>query len=255
MNSVAKRFDAEAQYWKENNATDIIAHERKMRLTYTISELKRKNPKTILEIGCGAGYNLQIIAKEFPKAKCVGVDISPEMIKLCKKNNKNKNSTFSVLNIDKKTLNKKFDAVILLGVIGYTPNVEHTLTQVQKHVSENGILIFTFGNSQSLFRNIRESLSRVLDTNILLQSTYNSTKKSLSKDTVSYNPSANNFKSYTQQRIEAILSNRTKKNHRNICFAVGFPIIWRLKNWLLEKLFAKRDPLKLAMTIWVSYQK
>lgn len=38
-------------------------------------------PQRILEIGCGTGSNLAALARAFPHAELVGVDISPEMLK------------------------------------------------------------------------------------------------------------------------------------------------------------------------------
>lgn len=40
----------------------------------------------ILEIGCGTGYNLKKLAKQFPNSQLLGVDVSIEMLKICQKN-------------------------------------------------------------------------------------------------------------------------------------------------------------------------
>lgn len=40
---------------------------------------------TILEVGCGTGYNLGRLAKRFPKAQLIGVDVSKEMLAKSKK--------------------------------------------------------------------------------------------------------------------------------------------------------------------------
>lgn len=42
----------------------------------------------ILEIGCGTGHNLALLAKAFPNAKLTGLDVSADMISLSKKNTK-----------------------------------------------------------------------------------------------------------------------------------------------------------------------
>ncbi len=42
-------------------------------------------PQRILEIGCGTGVNLAALARAFPNAELVGVDISPEMLKQAQK--------------------------------------------------------------------------------------------------------------------------------------------------------------------------
>lgn len=40
---------------------------------------------TILEVGCGTGFNLSLLAKRFPKATLIGLDVSEDMINLSKK--------------------------------------------------------------------------------------------------------------------------------------------------------------------------
>jgi ubiquinone/menaquinone biosynthesis C-methylase UbiE len=51
---------------------------------------------SITEVGCGPGYLLQIIAREFPENKLVGVDISEAMIERAKANFNSRGSSASV---------------------------------------------------------------------------------------------------------------------------------------------------------------
>ena len=39
----------------------------------------------ILEVGCGTGFNLNLLAKRFPNAQLIGVDVSHEMIEKSQK--------------------------------------------------------------------------------------------------------------------------------------------------------------------------
>ena len=46
-----------------------------------LRELKKYHPRgTIVDVGCGPGYLVVLIAGEFPDAQVIGVDISEEMI-------------------------------------------------------------------------------------------------------------------------------------------------------------------------------
>ena len=47
-----------------------------------IQNLKAVAPesRSILEVGCGTGYNLERLAKAFPKAKIIGMDVSAQML-------------------------------------------------------------------------------------------------------------------------------------------------------------------------------
>lgn len=52
-----------------------------------VGELKGHSPKgTIVDVGCGPGYLLAAIGKEFPGSPLVGVDISQEMVDTARRN-------------------------------------------------------------------------------------------------------------------------------------------------------------------------
>jgi S-adenosylmethionine-diacylgycerolhomoserine-N-methlytransferase len=51
----------------------------------TIANIKPKPGQTVLEVGCGTGRNLALIARMFPQAKLFGLDISQEMLAQTKK--------------------------------------------------------------------------------------------------------------------------------------------------------------------------
>ena len=53
---------------------DSLDHPHRTFLAETISKF---NPSIILEIGCNCGPNLYPLAKKFPNAKIIGIDISP----------------------------------------------------------------------------------------------------------------------------------------------------------------------------------
>jgi S-adenosylmethionine-diacylgycerolhomoserine-N-methlytransferase len=46
---------------------------------------------SILEVGCGTGFNLRRLAAHFPNAKLTGLDVSEDMLQIARKNLKNKN--------------------------------------------------------------------------------------------------------------------------------------------------------------------
>ena len=37
-------------------------------------------PQTLLEVGCGTGHNLRFLAKNHPRLRLIGVDVSPDML-------------------------------------------------------------------------------------------------------------------------------------------------------------------------------
>ena len=44
---------------------------------FLIEKISKFNPSSILEIGCNCGPNLHLLAKKFPDAKIIGIDINP----------------------------------------------------------------------------------------------------------------------------------------------------------------------------------
>lgn len=49
--------------------------------SFLVDAISKFDPSSILEIGCNCGPNLYLLAKRFPDAKIVGVDINPEAIR------------------------------------------------------------------------------------------------------------------------------------------------------------------------------
>ncbi|MBC7774957.1 MAG: class I SAM-dependent methyltransferase [Phycisphaerae bacterium] len=44
--------------------------------------LPKQSDQTILEVGCGTGHNLSTLANQYPNLHLMGVDISPDMLKV-----------------------------------------------------------------------------------------------------------------------------------------------------------------------------
>ncbi|NQE46622.1 Trans-aconitate 2-methyltransferase [ANME-1 cluster archaeon GoMg2] len=45
--------------------------------SFLIENISKFNPSSILEVGCNCGPNLYLLAKKFPDAKIIGIDINP----------------------------------------------------------------------------------------------------------------------------------------------------------------------------------
>jgi ubiquinone/menaquinone biosynthesis C-methylase UbiE len=45
--------------------------------TFLVETISKFNPSSILEVGCNCGPNLCLLAKKFPDAKIIGIDINP----------------------------------------------------------------------------------------------------------------------------------------------------------------------------------
>ena len=122
---------------------------------YTIAKLFQLKPPAIeksriLEIGCAGGANLVPVALTYPKAECVGIDISSEQINQAntlKKGLNLKNITFQQADIAK--LGKeigKFDYIMCHGVFSWVPErIQNAILKFCKdHLNENGLAVISY---------------------------------------------------------------------------------------------------------------
>lgn len=95
---------------------------------------------SIIEIGCGTGY----ILRSLNPSRAVGIDSSPEMIRIASENNPG--FSFFEMNAEEISLNEKFDFVIISDTIGYFEDVQKVFLQIQKLCDENTRVIITYIN-------------------------------------------------------------------------------------------------------------
>lgn len=95
--------------------------------------------KSILEVGCGTGHNLVLLASKYPKAKIIGIDISSEMVE------KSKIVTSMYPNVTvlqtSSVANEKFDVVMISYVLTMlNPGWDFWITAPEALLSKNGVL-------------------------------------------------------------------------------------------------------------------
>jgi SAM-dependent methyltransferase len=74
-----KQFDRLAGGWEGR-----VGPEALVSLGAALDELSRP-PQNVLDLGTGTGKAARVVAKRFPQAQVVGVDLSPQMIETAKK--------------------------------------------------------------------------------------------------------------------------------------------------------------------------
>jgi SAM-dependent methyltransferase len=101
-----------------------------------------RNPKLILEFGCGTGRNLPFLKSQFPEAKIYGFDISADSIKVAKKFNPD----VSFIRINSKNFKLptkiKFDFIFVANVFHHIdPEIRRsTLTEIYNLLDNKGFL-------------------------------------------------------------------------------------------------------------------
>lgn len=113
-----------------------------LEMSATLELIGNVKGKKILDFGCGTGIYAKILTKKGAKVK--GFDISPEMVKIAKKENPN-------LDLRKGTgynipFKEKFDIIIAALVLDYFNDFDKVLKQVKKVLKKNGFFIFSMKN-------------------------------------------------------------------------------------------------------------
>jgi len=107
--------------------------------------LKDEDDITILDIGCGRGDLIRILAPRFPKAKIIGIDYSDAAINIAKQNLANY-SNVSILRSDTASFpleNNSVDYVFCLDVVEhlYPQHLDETIKSVYRVLKTGGTLI------------------------------------------------------------------------------------------------------------------
>jgi SAM-dependent methyltransferase len=111
---------------------------------FICDSLVKQNSK-LLEIGCGPGNISQYLLSKRPDFDLFGIDISPNMIKLAKKNNPT--ARFEVMdsrNIDQ--IQDCFDGIILGFCLPYLSalDCQKLMKDVQKRIHDKGLIYISF---------------------------------------------------------------------------------------------------------------
>lgn len=116
------------------------------------SEINKREPKKILDAGCGRGFYLKILSF-FPFIKEIhGVDINDNYLKIAKKINLDtrvKIKKASLYNLPYE--NKYFDLIICSEVLEHLKNDQKALLELKRVVKSQGIIIITIPNKEFPF--------------------------------------------------------------------------------------------------------
>lgn len=91
-----------------------------------------KNNDSVLDIGCGQGGLCKILNKKFKKIKYTGVDFNKQMIDLAKSNFSNGKFYWFTKKNYHRFFKKKFDVVIIFGILHLNPNWDRILLNASK---------------------------------------------------------------------------------------------------------------------------
>lgn len=120
-----------------------------------IDELECRASHAVLELGCGTGRNLQLIARRWPSVQCHGLDISAEMLKNASKRlgSSGHLALGDATRFDARNLfgREGFDRVVLSYALSMIPGWEAALEQAVAALAPGGsVRIVDFGDLSGL---------------------------------------------------------------------------------------------------------
>ncbi|MBI4470325.1 MAG: class I SAM-dependent methyltransferase [Acidobacteria bacterium] len=99
-------------------------------------------PSDVLDVGCGSGHLLAEVKKLFPSARLMGVDFSPESIKVARR--LNPALVFEVLSIfDVEKLGRQYDLILCTELIEHLEEADIALEKLVAICRPGGAIVIT----------------------------------------------------------------------------------------------------------------
>lgn len=123
------------------NDPDVMVHQQLARL-YFFERLIGCEGKTVLDFGCGSGFNCHLLARN---SDVVGFDYSPAAVELATK--AFPACRFLVADGCDPTLNLgKFQRIICCEVLEHVPDMKQFVANISNHLSSDGVAFITTPN-------------------------------------------------------------------------------------------------------------
>jgi 2-polyprenyl-3-methyl-5-hydroxy-6-metoxy-1,4-benzoquinol methylase len=133
---------------------------RQCRVEQTMNVLPVSSKIDILEVGCGAGFSAKYLRRTYHKY--LGIDYSDELIKFAQVHNAGEGVEFQAINIKDLETKRRFDVVLLIGVLHHFGNVPHLMDHMTSLLKPGGWIVANepnAGNPAIRFaRNIRKRI-------------------------------------------------------------------------------------------------
>ncbi|HEX9111243.1 MAG TPA: class I SAM-dependent methyltransferase [Terriglobales bacterium] len=121
----------------------------------------RLDARCALEIGCGQGFGMEIILRQFGAAKVSGIDLDPRMVARAQERILHHAGRAEVSVGDVTAIqapDQSFDAVFDFGVIHHVPAWEDAIREIRRVLKPGGIFVFEEVSKQALDRWVYRAL-------------------------------------------------------------------------------------------------
>ena len=123
--------------------------------------LQLQSSSNLLDIGCAKGEFIYLVKKHFPQISCFGIDASPQLIELAKKEKSLSSSYFECADAENFHLNDQlFDIVVMSGLLSIFDDPSKCLKSAAAHMKP-GTNLYIFGgfNTENIDTLVRYRLN------------------------------------------------------------------------------------------------
>jgi 2-polyprenyl-3-methyl-5-hydroxy-6-metoxy-1,4-benzoquinol methylase len=131
-------FDRIARDYVRKDLTECYRIAREQRLRQTLRPLDG-SVGHLLEVGCGGGFASRYL--EGCYETYTGVDYSNELIRYARRHNGGPNREFVCANIRDFPADRRFDVILMVGVLHHMPDPAGALAHLRRLLSSDGIIL------------------------------------------------------------------------------------------------------------------
>ncbi|MBS3770349.1 MAG: class I SAM-dependent methyltransferase [Bacteroidales bacterium] len=192
--------------------------------------------KNALEIGCGPGFDVTWLAREFPDKEITGIDISPRMVEQAKKRINSMNlSNAKVMVSDERDLPKQFKSeafdliYVYFGALNTVADLDFAAKQIKNLLKPGGHAVLTFVNKWYL----REMIVQALKMN------FKTAFARLREDWGGYSPARHlPSKCYSSKQIRKAFADFSLLEKKG--YSILFPAWYNFNKFLNQKEKAEK---------------
>ena len=158
-------FNYIAENWDNTIKVD------KEKINKLLSQISITSGDSILDVGTGTGVLIPFYKEISNDIKITGVDISEGMLKVAKRKFSDlENVSFDLIDIEKETINSKFDKIVLYSMFPHLNNRVETIKKlVENKLNQNGKLLIAHSDSREFLNNLHKDTDERVSEDRLIE--------------------------------------------------------------------------------------